>query len=243
MSEFPAYQSPPQYPIGYAVAQSPRVLSVVTIAALVGIIVLVPVSSTAEVYSYHLLAAADRTVSDVRLGGLLGPGDVALTLILTAFAAVTFICWLYRVRTNTDAFGVRGLRWSRGWAIGSWFVPFGNLFIPLMVVGEVDRASESQAALVENRPVDGRRLFVLWAVFWTLRTVAGFVTFLGNLALEGGTSAERTGNLGVFAALTFGSGAVDVAAAVFAILLVRRITANQERVLQAAPIPVTYAGF
>jgi len=241
MSEYPAYQSPPQYPINYAIARSPRVLSFVAIAALVGMIVLAPVRSVEQVYSYHLLAAADRTLTDVRLAAVLSLGSLALTLVLSLFAAVTFICWLYRVRTNTDAFGVQGLTWSPGWAIGCWFVPIGNLFIPMAVIGEIDRASAGQAARVENRPIDGRRLFVLWAVFWTLRWVAGFATFVGNFAIEGGTSAERTHNAGLVAALSFGAGAIDVAAAVIAILLVRRITANQERVLQAASIPMPYA--
>ena len=62
--------------------------------------------------------------------------------LLTSIAlAVLVLVFLYRARRNLDALGIGGLRWSPGWTIGSWFIPFGNLVLPVLVVAEVWRAS------------------------------------------------------------------------------------------------------
>jgi hypothetical protein len=32
-------------------------------------------------------------------------------------------------------------KWSSGWAVGAWFIPFANLVIPKLVINEIDRMS------------------------------------------------------------------------------------------------------
>lgn len=50
-------------------------------------------------------------------------------LLLMVPIAVLFIMWLYQAATS-DRVGPAALRHAPGWAIGGWFVPLANWFIP-----------------------------------------------------------------------------------------------------------------
>jgi hypothetical protein len=61
---------------------------------------------------------------------------------LLALTAGAFLAWLYQARANLRAMGVRRLRFSREWAVGSFFVPVVNAFRPYQVMREVWQASD-----------------------------------------------------------------------------------------------------
>ncbi|WP_280311170.1 DUF4328 domain-containing protein [Nocardia abscessus] len=48
---------------------------------------------------------------------------------------------------------------ERGWAIGSWFIPLGNLILPALVVADLHRAEH-------RRPNHSLLLVVLWWLSW-----------------------------------------------------------------------------
>ena len=68
-------------------------------------------------------------------------------------AAVTFLMWLYRAVANNHALGAYELRFTPGWAVGWWFVPFANLVRPLQIIAEAWRAADPSASrsTVETR--------------------------------------------------------------------------------------------
>jgi hypothetical protein len=47
-----------------------------------------------------------------------------------AICAIAFSIWFYRVNRNVTSFVGAGMRQSAGWAVGSLFVPFVNLYMP-----------------------------------------------------------------------------------------------------------------
>ena len=49
-------------------------------------------------------------------------------------AGVFFFIWLHRACKNLDYLEVVDTRFTPGWAIGWWFIPFANLFMPYQVV-------------------------------------------------------------------------------------------------------------
>lgn len=55
--------------------------------------------------------------------------------------AVLFIIWFHRAYGNADIFNPGAVTRSRGWAIGAWFIPIGNLFIPYKMAKEMWAAS------------------------------------------------------------------------------------------------------
>lgn len=156
--------------------------------------------------------------------------DIAADAITTLFAGIAFMAWLHRARVNLDGLGVVGLRWRPGWTIGGWLVPLANLVIPLLVMREVDRATalRAHAAGGETGPLanvvgrgrpSGRAVLVLWAIAW-----------LGYLLVGLGLNYPPSPG-----PLTIASAVLLLAAGVFAILLIRRITAFQDEAMTMPP--------
>ncbi|BCJ42847.1 hypothetical protein GCM10010168_04130 [Actinoplanes ianthinogenes] len=122
------------------------------------------------------------------------------------FTVVTFLVWLHRASTNLWNTGHR-LKWRPGWAIGAWFIPLANLVLPLLVFREIDQQSRDH----------GPGLFVTWAAAWTIGIV------VDGYASNG---AEQFSGLSLI---------TTPVAAVAAILLIRRITTDQQRLVQPTP--------
>jgi hypothetical protein len=76
-----------------------------------------------------------------QLGMVLLGGGLLLSGIGQAVAGILVIMWLARARANADALYPAPHRLGGGWVIGSWFVPVGNLFLPVLVVLDVVKAS------------------------------------------------------------------------------------------------------
>jgi hypothetical protein len=95
--------------------------------------------------------------------GLLGVGCV---LFLIYIAGVVLFCiFVYRARTNAEALGARGFRWSPGWAVGSFFIPLVNLILPYLAMREIYQASdpEAEADGWQTRPAN---IVSLWWAAW-----------------------------------------------------------------------------
>jgi len=77
------------------------------------------------------------------LGELLSAGVYVATIII-------FLMWLYRCYTNLPAFVAyrANIGYSPGWAVGSFFVPFANLFVPYQATKELWRKSQSSDELL-----------------------------------------------------------------------------------------------
>jgi hypothetical protein len=94
-----------------------------------------------------LMAASTSTFgwyqssAQAQLGMVLMGGGLLLSLVGQAVAGILVIMWLTRARANADAlYGARH-RLAAGWAIGGWFIPIGNLFLPVVVVLDLVKAS------------------------------------------------------------------------------------------------------
>ena len=104
-------------------------------------------------------------------------------LFLLGITGLVFVEWLYQSRANLRAFGVRQLRYGRGWAVGAFLVPGLNLFRPYAVIREVwqasDPASRDPFAWTRVRP--NRLLPVWWGVFvaWGMLALAALAMALG----------------------------------------------------------------
>jgi len=56
-------------------------------------------------------------------------------------AAILFLKWVYRSNRNAREMGVAGLKFTPGWAVGCYFVPFANLGLPFLAMREIWNAS------------------------------------------------------------------------------------------------------
>jgi hypothetical protein len=100
-------------------------------------------------------------------------------------AAVAFIAWLHLAYGNLDVIGARR-RYGRGWAIGSWFVPFLNLVRPLRIVNDVWRGGAPPDAGFKQREP---RPIVIW--WWVTFVVDWVFAHFGLRAVRGDATTEE----------------------------------------------------
>jgi len=198
------------------------------VAALVGVILADLFSIYADSREVELMnriidgevvTLAEAETSDNRMA-------LAGVLLLAAFvvAAITFIVWFSRAYKNLPALGATGLRYGPGWSIGAWFVPFLNLWRPKQIANDIWRASDpaarpDQGAEWLHKPVPG--LLTVWWVLWVVSVFAANVTFRLYLDDETPQDIRRADYADILALWA------DIAAAVLAIVVVRRITRRQ----------------
>ncbi|AGL20895.1 DUF4328 domain-containing protein [Actinoplanes sp. N902-109] len=182
------------------------------------------------VLALSLWALIAQDIDEDSVSDILAAADDIGMLVTYLLAGIPFIVWLRRAAQNLQAFGA-DLTWGPGWAIGAWFIPLANVVLPLLMLSEIDRTSAGFVRDVARVRLN-RAVYVLWAVLWTMYLVIG-----RNGAAVGETDDDVT----VIAALSGAGAVLEIAAAVSAVLLILRITANQETVLQRGGDP--YAAF
>lgn len=152
-------------------------------------------------------------------------GDAVARLALSVVsvtAAVTFIVWLCLAYANVEGWGIQGCRWSKGWAIGGWFIPLANWAIPKGVVDEIYSAS---IAPLGQRAVQTRSTTLIrcWWAAWVASNLLTLFTVAAsrNQALAAGLSATAMG-----------------VAAVLGVLVIRIVTQAQARRITALAGPL-----
>jgi uncharacterized protein DUF4328 len=166
--------------------------------------------------------AAGEDVTDAQLDandtrqGMIG---IAQTALFVA-CAVTFIRWLHLAYRNMDAIGPPYRRWDTGWAIGSWFVPFLNLWRPKQIVNDV---WNSGAPAAKGPPF----WLMLWWLAWLVSNVLGRIAF-PELDENASLADLRQDSVNYMISDGF-----DVAALALALLTIRVITKRQEAKAEA----------
>lgn len=164
------------------------------------------------------ITIAEVEANDNRQGII---GVFQLVAYLTT--VILFLMWIHRAHKNLSAFGARHLKYSPGWAVGWFFVPFLNLVRPFQVVKEIWGASDSN--LEEDnfwRTTAASPLIGWW---WALFLIS---TFADNFAARLYGSGETISELLTGSWVMLVSDGLYVPAALVAILLVRAIDAMQE---------------
>ncbi|MER5738226.1 MULTISPECIES: DUF4328 domain-containing protein [unclassified Streptomyces] len=145
----------------------------------------------------------------------LGVGDLVVYLA----TVVLFVIWFYRVRLNANVWAFDRQSRTAGWAIGSWFIPIANLWIPRQIAVDVWRASRRDPSAA-----DGPGELTLLNCWWTFFVVGDIVDRVAT-RLYG--RAETTDALATAAAWSLAGYLLTIVAAVLAILFVRRLTSMQ----------------
>lgn len=152
-----------------------------------------------------------------------------LSLLVLGAAAVSFVCWLWRARLNAEAFLPLRHRRSRVWVILGWFVPIVSLWFPKQVVDDVWRTSDPgrpphESGLKFAKPTG---LVTAWWVSFLAYSIGG------NISLRAWLQAEDAEQFQFANTVDIALGPIGLAAAILAIVIVRRITAMQEASLGA----------
>ncbi|MFD7381930.1 DUF4328 domain-containing protein [Streptomyces anulatus] len=190
----------------------------------------------------HLRGLWEGLAADESLNIYIDPGlraqelyDRAGSAQTAAFlaTAVLFIIWFHRTRRNAEVFESGVQRMGPGWAVGGWFVPIANLWFPYRVASGIWEAS------VRLDPDGGWRtvpktVLNLWWGGWVVSVLAS------RIAVGQWNRAREPEQISDAAALVAAADALDLVAAVLAIVYVRTVTRMQvERAeaRQAATVP------
>ncbi len=239
---YPGQQNPyPQYPQGggapyvpTAQFTSPQGLSK-ALTALLGVCIAAFAITVATGANYMSVLG---DVEDGTLTSLSDYDDAADTYSATALLAslallatgIVFIIWFHRTRVNAEVFDAAGQRKKRGWAIGGWFVPIVNLWFPKQIANDIWRASTPWGG------DQGRGIVNAWWTLWVVSLVTSGASFRmsGDNTIDSQEeldAVQREVSIGVVSDL------VGIAAAIVAILFVRRLTARQLTKYQQGPAP------
>lgn len=150
---------------------------------------------------------------------------VAIPFFAAIFATIVLFCfWIPRVARNARALGAKGMRISPGWAVGWYFIPFANLFMPYRAMKEIWKASKVPTAW-EAVP---RGAILPW--WWGLFLISNM---LGNAEFRLSLSAETMQQLILSTQVSIASDIAHIVASLAALTLVRQIQ-NMQTVARAA---------
>jgi Domain of unknown function (DUF4328) len=175
-------------------------------------------------------------LSDDEFRDAIGPLN-AIQLIVGLATLATFvvsIVWMYRIATNVRAFQ-RQTTWSPLFAIFGWMLPpFVLYVIPFLMLRELWKASDASNPDDPEgwRSSSDTPLVWAWFVLYGIAPVILLLFSVGSF-LDGGLSAGSLETLAEslddFGALAVVSGAINLAAAVVWILLVKQLTARHKQ--------------
>ncbi|MFJ2415346.1 DUF4328 domain-containing protein [Streptomyces brevispora] len=158
-------------------------------------------------------------------------GAGVLQLLTTLATAVGFIMWFRRVRANAEIFDASAHSMRPGWAVGGWFVPVAGLWLPRRIAGGIWVASAQTNTDGTWRNVSHAPLNLWWGAW-----VASLL--FGRYASQQYDRAELPQEIMDAASRMMVSDLLDIVAAVFAILFVRKLTRMQGERAAIGPFPL-----
>jgi hypothetical protein len=196
------------------------------VTVLLGLVVLTDIASIGAVLNLRALFAdvetelfAAYTVEEGEQADMFVYFTTSFQMMAFLATVVVFIIWFHRVTKNAALLAPDVLTRGTGWAIGSWFIPIANLWIPRSVAAQVWTASRSRPhAGDEHQP---RTPVNLW---WAAYVGSWFVT---NAAERSYAAAEAPHAIVSATELLVAAEVTDIIAAALAIRFVHRLTAMQ----------------
>jgi len=140
-------------------------------------------------------------------------------------AVVFFVMWVHRVVRNMPSLGAVDPRFTPGAAVAWCFVPFVNLVQPFFSVLDAWRGSIPAHRWLDRAARRAGPVPSLVAGWWAAWLGARLLTWIGYLMTQSSDTTVKVE--GTFVDV-FGNGVLVLAAAL-AILVVRRLTAQQDR--------------
>jgi hypothetical protein len=180
---------------------------------------------TVDVLNHWVDDPSDYKLVTAQLIDNLSRADAIATGVLILGTGILFISWLHRANLS-DRIDQNRMRRGAGWAIGGWFLPIGNLFLPFQQVGDVYRAAF--AARHEGKPITGTTLLGWWWAMWLCSGAMSWIAIANSgKPTDDGVQVLRDLRTEDITDL-FGS-VLMLAAALLAVAVVGRITALLQR--------------
>ena len=157
---------------------------------------------------------------------------VGILALVSLAILVLFIIWMWRAAKNNEALGRLQPRLGPGWSIGGWFIPFANLVIPVLILQDLWRGADPAIARGDPRWRTARGSGLVgwyWAAFLLSLLRSGFV---GRDSAHVNVASQMRGLRDHDVAAAIGM-IFTIAAAVLAVMVIRRLSERQEDCLRA----------
>jgi len=182
------------------------------------------ISSLSDLGQLSLASGGDISVeaaeaNDARQG-IIG----MLYLIVFITTGVLFLRWIHRANRNCHGFGAQGMRFTPGWSIGGYFIPFLNLVQPYQAMKEIWQVSTDPKRWQAQA---GGALLGWWWALWLL------TNFLGNMVFRTSMDIKDAESLQLATTVSLISSLADIPLSIVAVCLVSRIMAKQARLTQS----------
>lgn len=186
--------------------------------------------SLLQLFFPELFSTGDEEINDpaVLVVTLLEIGLDLVFLVVYVATIVVFLMWLYRSYENLPSFGVRRnqIKYTSGWAVGSFFVPFISLVVPYRAMKELWNKSQPHSSEMFS-DIGPPGFFPLWWALWLASNFVGQLHL--RLSWRGDLSPQESATMGIVA------GVLDILAAILAIMVVKEIDKQQTESAKLIP--------
>ena len=205
----------------------------IAIALLYALAFLVELSYVSVLQEFLSGEASAQDVDDVQVGSA---GLQSLAAVVTLVAAGFFVAWTHRAYDNLARTSVAELRYDVNWAIAAWFIPVVWWIRPKQILNDVWRAGEAGVEVRDsswqNRAVSP--VLHWWWASWVGSAIVGIVAAVVGFDEDGTLSGRADYERAQEAATVAAPGMLcTIAAAILAVIVVRRITEREERLRES----------
>jgi hypothetical protein len=141
-----------------------------------------------------------------------------------AVLGIFFILWMSRAYQNLYRSDVGKLEFSPGWAVGAWFVPLVNIFMPCSIMDDI--WNKTQLAYRKGQPFEKKKSTLVF-YWWLAYLLSGFVAVIASLQLR-----QKHWELGYLIAIF--SNMITLLAISYGTKMVRTIAAMEKEMQERA---------
>jgi hypothetical protein len=146
-----------------------------------------------------------------------------LSIALLIVTGIVWLLWQHRSQANLHARRVQNLKYTPGWAVGWWLIPFANLVMPFLTVRELWGASGAEDGSWSTRA----RTWPVIGGWWASWIAANLV---GRVAAASSESDPTVDSVIAVDRWILVTEALSALAAILAILIVRSVAQRQSRI-------------
>ena len=165
-----------------------------------------------------LLSHPPYTMAQAKANDLRQQVITNVQLILFFATVIVFGRWIYLAHQNLPNLGARYLRFTPVWAVGSFFIPFLNLWGPYQAMRDLAKASRAprQWELEDSPPP-----IVIWWILWLV------VQLIGSGAFGGKSHKQTLVDLQEMTIVGIAGGVLSLPLYLLARYIVRRVWRDQ----------------
>jgi hypothetical protein len=213
-----ATPSPAARSRGFTFTKDPTALTVFVKTMLWISLVLGVISLLSDFAQFNLAASGSITKEAAQANDARQQIIGIVQLLAFIVTGVAFLMWIYRANLNVRGFGAGEMKFTPGWSVGYYFIPFVNLVRPYQAMKEIWKCSANPG---NWRMQPGSALLGWWWALWLISGFLGQISFRLSLAVDSPDSLQTATVASMI------SNIVDIPLCLIAISLISKIYARQ----------------